>query len=927
MNYKETLNLPQTEFPMRAKLPQREPDILREWEQKQIYRQIQESRQGYPKYVLHDGPPYANGDIHMGTALNKVLKDIVVKSKTMEGYASPYVPGWDTHGLPIEHQITKTQNVDRKEMSDVEFRRLCHDYAMKYVEVQKDQFKRLGVTGDWENPYLTLTPDFEAEQIRLFGEMAQKGYIYKGLKPVYWCPHCETALAEAEIEYQDKRSPSIYVGFPVKEDHGKFPEPEKTQVLIWTTTPWTIPANLAIALHPELKYSLVFTGEQYLLLASDLVDQVMEAIDIEDYRVEKEYDGSELEGIICQHPLYEQRESILVLGEHVTLEQGTGSVHTAPGHGHEDYEIGLNYNLEIFSPIDEVGKFTEKAGQFSGMFYDEANKAITKELEANGYLYSLDFMTHQYPNCWRCKKPVIYRATEQWFASVNGFREEALEAIQNVKWIPHWGKGRIESMVQNRDDWCISRQRVWGVPLPIFYCQVCNQELITPESIEAVAQLFAREGSNAWFQKTADQILPEHITCQCGSGDFTKEADIMDVWFDSGSTHRAVCEQREELTWPVDMYLEGSDQYRGWFQSSLLTAVATKGQAPYRTVLTNGWVVDGHGRKMSKSLGNVMAPQEIIDRFGADILRLWVASSEFKHDVRVSEKILKQTTESYRKIRNTARFILGNLYDFDPHRDMVNIENMKEIDRYILSRLQQVIKTSIQAYDRFDFHEFFHLVHNFCVVELSQFYLDVIKDRIYTMPADSKERKAGQTTMYYVLDALVRLLAPVLSFTSEEIWSHIPGEREKSVHISEFPRTRTELLDPELEQKWEAFLLFRREVAKALEEARQDKKIGSSLEAKVAIYPDAHSKEKLAPFADSLAELFIVSQAQLMGEENPSQAVIDSALSVEETETGSTIIINLAEGEKCPRCWNYHPDVDEEKDVLCPRCDHVLSKR
>ncbi|OWZ84148.1 isoleucine--tRNA ligase [Natranaerobius trueperi] len=923
MSYKDTLNLPKTDFPMKAKLPQREPEILSKWEQENIYNKVLEHKKGKPKYVLHDGPPYANGDIHMGHALNKVLKDIVVKFKTMQGYDSPYVPGWDTHGLPIEHQITKKKKVNRKKLSNVEFRRKCREYALKYVDIQREQFKRLGVRGDWENPYLTLSPEFEAEQVKLFGKMAQEGYIYKGKKPVYWCTDCETALAEAEVEYQDKRSPSIYVGFTIKDGKGKLKE-EEVEVMIWTTTPWTIPANMAISLHPEFKYSLVEVEERKYLLASELVEDVMEKIQVSDYEIKEEFLGEELEGLKCQHPLFE-RESLLILGDHVTLEQGTGCVHTAPGHGQEDYEISKKYDLEVFSPINESGVFTDEAGQFAGLYYDKANKAVTKALEEKGYLLSLSFVTHQYPGCWRCKKSVIFRATEQWFASVDGFRKQALDSINDVKWVPEWGEERIRNMVNNRDDWCISRQRVWGVPIPIFYCKDCGKELITEESISIVADLFGKEGSDAWFEKEADEILSDEIKCECGHENFTKETDIMDVWFDSGSTHKAVCEQREELTWPVDLYLEGSDQYRGWFQSSLLTAVATKGNSPYRTVLTNGWVVDGEGKKMSKSMGNVIAPKEIIDRFGSDILRLWVASSEFKHDVRVSENILKQITEGYRKIRNTARFILGNLHDFEPETDQVPYDELQDVDRYILSRLQHVIKEATKSYDKFDFHEFYHMVHNFCVVELSQFYLDVIKDRIYTMPENSTERKAGQTTMYYILDALVRLLAPVLTFTSEEIWSHMPGENKESVQLADWPQVNEKFVDHKLEEQWEYFLEFRKEVAKALESVRRDKKIGSPLEAKVKIYAPEEKQEKLQPFSKSLAELFIVSQGELNEEDSANEDEIKEALLVETTEDGVTIVIENAEGEKCPRCWNYHSMISEDGE-LCPRCDSVISE-
>ncbi len=926
MNYKDTLNLPKTDFPMRAKLPKQEPEVLKEWEDMDIYTRVREERKNRPKYILHDGPPYANGDIHMGTALNKVLKDIIVKFKTLQGYDSPYIPGWDTHGLPIEHQIIKTQKVDREKMTDIEFRQACHDYAMKYVEIQKEQFKRLGVRGDWEKPYLTLSPDFEAEQIRVFGEMAEKGYIYKGQKPVYWCTSCETALAEAEVDYVDKRSPSIYVSFEVKDDKGLINEESSVEVIIWTTTPWTIPANLAIALHPEFNYSLIKDNDndRKYILATELVESVMKEIKVEDYEEIAKYKGENLEGMVTKHPLYD-RDSVIILGDHVGLDQGTGCVHTAPGHGQEDYEIGKKYDLEILSPLDDKGVFTSDAGQFEGLNYEEGNKAVTKALEKENALLNLDFVTHQYPVCWRCKEPILFRATEQWFASIDGFREEALEAIENVKWIPSWGKMRIKGMIENRSDWCISRQRVWGVPIPIFYCQGCGKEIINEETNEAVSSLFEREGSNAWFEKSAAEILPQGYSCEgCGSQDFDKETDIMDVWFDSGSTHRAVCEKREELTSPVDLYLEGSDQYRGWFQSSLLTSVATRDRAPYRSVLTNGWVVDGEGRKMSKSMGNVMSPIEIIDQYGADILRLWVSSSDFKEDVRVSDNILKQVTESYRKIRNTSRFILGNLHDFDPEKDMVAYEELNELDRFALSKCAELNEKVVDAYENFDLHIFYHMVHNFCVVDMSQFYLDVIKDRLYTMPKDSHLRRSSQTAMYIIIDNLVRLLAPVLTFTSEEIWKYMPGKREESVQMALLRDDIDEYRDLKLENKWENFLQFRDQVTKALEEARSDKKIGNSLEASVVIVPDESFYEDLKYFENGLDDLFLVSQAKIIAKNDQAsiQAQVKDVL-VEHEFEGTKIYVLSAFGEKCPRCWKY--DGLDDESGICPRCLDVMA--
>ncbi len=906
MDYSKTLNLPKTDFPMRAGLPTREPEILARWQEEKLEEKIASARKGRQKFVLHDGPPYANGDIHMGHALNKVLKDIVIRHKRMQGCDSPYVPGWDTHGLPIEHQIIKTEKINRHEVGDLEFRRRCREYALKYVDIQREQFIRLGVGGDWQNPYLTLAPSFEARQVEVFGEMARKGFIYKGLKPVYWCADCETALAEAEIEYQDHRSPSIYVKFPVKDDRGKLGSLEKTYVLIWTTTPWTIPANLAIALHPDFTYVLAeVQGERYLF-AEGLLEEVLEAAGEEEHTVLKRFKGRDLENLVCRHPLYE-RESLVILGDHVTLEQGTGCVHTAPGHGHEDYEMGIRYNLPIFAPMDGKGVFTREAGQFAGLDYNRGNKAVTRALEEGGYLLKLDFITHQYPHCWRCKEPVLYRATEQWFASVEGFRKDALKAIEEVRWIPAWGEERIRNMVADRGDWCISRQRIWGVPIPIFYCQGCQEPVVNEESIKSVAAIFAREGSDAWFNREAAELLPPGFTCPCGRREFRKETDTMDVWFDSGSSHAAVCDQREELTWPADMYLEGSDQYRGWFQSSLLTAVATRGRAPYRSTLTHGWVVDGEGRKMSKSQGNVMAPEEIIQKYGADILRLWVSSADFKSDVRVSPHILKQLTEVYRKIRNTARFLLGNCFDFEPENP-VPYGDMLEIDRYALHRLQELVRVVTRAYEAYEYHHLFHAIHNFCVLDMSSFYLDVLKDRLYVSAAGSRERRSAQTAMYEILKTLALLVAPILCFTAEEIWQHMPGEKEDSVHLCLWPALKDEYLDHELAVKWRGMLAVREQVTRSLEEKRREKEIRSSLEARVDIFARGEDLEALMPFRENLAELFIVSQCFL-----------------HEGGEGEELHIKIgrAAGEKCPRCWMYSQGVEQEGD-LCPRCTHLM---
>ncbi|MBO8168101.1 MAG: isoleucine--tRNA ligase [Thermoanaerobacteraceae bacterium] len=922
MGYNETLNLPQTDFPMRAKLPKREPEILSFWEKENIYQKVQEKSQGKPKFILHDGPPYANGDIHLGHTLNKVLKDMVVKYRSMKGYDAPYVPGWDTHGLPIEQQAIKNLGLDREKTNIVEFRNQCAEYAMKYVEIQKEQFKRLGVRGDWDNPYVTLAPEFEAVQIGVFGEMAKKGFIYKGLKPVYWCADCGTALAEAEVEYQDKKSPSIYVKFKVKDAKGLFDE-ENAYVVIWTTTPWTIPANLAIAVHPQFEYVLLDTGEGKLLVARELQKQVMEQIGIDDYSEVASFTGSELEHVICRHPLYD-RDSVVILGDHVTLEQGTGCVHTAPGHGLEDFEVGRKYDLDVLSPLDDAGRFTEEAGErFAGLKYDEGNKAVTQALDEVGALLDFSFIQHQYPHCWRCKHPVIFRATEQWFASIDGFRQEALKEIENVRWIPAWGKDRIYNMVAERGDWCISRQRTWGVPIPIFYCDQCGKEIINDETIRHIQELFRKHGSNIWFAKEADELVPEGLACEeCGHRKFRKETDIMDVWFDSGSSHFAVLEQRPELSWPADLYLEGSDQHRGWFNSSLSTAVAVKGKAPYKAVLTHGFLVDEQGRKMSKSLGNGIDPMEVIEQMGADILRLWVSSADYKRDVAASPNIMKQMTEAYRKIRNTCRFILGNLYDFKPEKDMVADGQLTELDRWALMRLNKLVRRVTDAYENYEFHIVYHAIHNFCVVDMSAFYLDIIKDRLYCSEPDDTARRAAQTVIYKIIDALVRMLTPILAFTSEEIWQHMPKTEELvSVQLASWPEVEEKYLDEALEEKWARIIDVREEVAKALELARQQKVIGHSLNAQVVIYADEKLYEFLEPLKNQLAAIFIVSDVQL----RKAAEAPEDAYASEEID-GLFIKAAQAPGEKCERCWQFSEYVGQDADhpTLCRRCATVV---
>lgn len=918
MDYRETLNLPETDFPMRGNLPQREPEILKEWEENKLYEKVQEARAGRPQFVLHDGPPYANGDIHLGHALNKVLKDIVVKYKTMMGYDAPYVPGWDTHGLPIEQQVIKKLGVNRHAVSTIEFRGKCRDYAEKYVGIQKEQFKRLGVRGDWDNPYLTLHKNYEAAQIGVFGEMAKKGYIYKGMKPVYWCPSCETALAEAEIEYADKTSTAIYVKFPVRDGRGVVPQ-DDAYVVIWTTTPWTLPANLAISVHPEFTYAVVKAGDERWVVAEGMLESLRQAWGME-LPVEDTIPGKNLEGVVCANPLLD-RESVVICGEHVTLEQGTGCVHTAPGHGEEDFLIGKQYGLPVLCPVDNQGRFTAEAGNYVGLKTDKANPVIVEDLQKSGSLVHNAKIQHSYPHCWRCKNPIIFRATEQWFASIDGFRQATLAEIDKVQWIPAWGKDRIYNMVADRGDWCISRQRTWGVPIPMFYCEECNKELVNDGTIAKVQEAFRAEGSDAWFAHSAEELLPPGTICECGGKRFRKETDIMDVWFDSGTSHTGVLKEREALSWPADLYLEGSDQHRGWFNSSLSTSVAAFGQAPYKAVLTHGFLVDEQGRKMSKSLGNGVDPLQVINEMGADILRLWVASADYKSDVAASPRIMKQMSEAYRKIRNTLRFLLSNLNDFDPSKDKVAYAELTEIDRWALLKLNKTVERALQGYENYEFHWVYHSVHNFCAVEMSAIYLDIVKDRLYVEGKESKLRRAAQTVLYEVLDALVRLVAPVLTFTADEIWPYIPGEAKPTVQVAEMPKIVEEWVDEELAGSWDQILDLRADVAKVLEKARQAKIINHSLTAQVELYPPAEQYEFLRQ-APNLAEIFIVS-ALIVHES--SDSCPEEAVSAE-THEDLKILVIPAVGEKCERCWMYHPAVgsDQEHPTLCPRCLSVV---
>lgn len=927
MDYSKTLNLPETEFPMRAGLPEREPEFLKYWEENKIYEKKQELHAGHKKFVLHDGPPYANGKIHMGTALNKILKDIIMKYKYAQGFDTPYVPGWDTHGMPIEHAAIKNLGLNRHELDTLVLRKECHDYALKWIDEQRTDFKRLGVLGDWDHPYITMTHDYEAVQIHVFGEMAKKGYIYKGKKAVYWCPHCETALAEAEIEYGEEKSPAIFVKMPLVKDNGMLPEAAQGKpayIVIWTTTPWTMPANVAIALHPDFEYAWVECEGEILFMAKEMLEAVGKVCKKDLSNIIGTCKGKDMEYAECRHPFETiDRKSLVVLADYVTLEAGTGCVHTAPGHGADDFETGVRYNLPIICPVDGSGKLTAEAGaDFAGMFVFDANVPIIKYLAGLNRLFGKENIRHQYAHCWRCKNPIIYRATEQWFASVDGFREEALNAIANdVQWIPSWGEARIHNMVADRHDWCISRQRVWGVPIPIFYCEDCNEHLVNDDTINAVADLFAKEGSDAWWAHSAEEILPQGTKCpKCGGTHFRKESDIMDVWFDSGSSHAAVCKTRPELAWPADMYLEGSDQHRGWFQSSLLTSVATEGKAPYRAVLTHGYVVDGEGRKMSKSVGNTVAPQEVIAQYGADIIRLWAASSDYKADIRISKEILKQLSEVYRKIRNTIRYILGNTNDFNYETDKVEFKDMLELDRWALMHMQLLKKEVSAAYESYDFHVLYHAIHNFCSIEMSSYYLDILKDRLYAYKADSFERRSAQTAMYEIMLDLVVMIAPVLSFTMEEVWQFMkkPASMPESVFMMPWPECKEEYIDEALESKWDNFIEIRSEITRVLEGARRAKTIGHSLDAKVELHATGEALAILRSVEGDLATLLIVSQAKLV--EGLTGGV--EATGREDLK----VTVQAAEGEKCERCWIYSDTVgkDAEHPTVCARCAAAL---
>ena len=912
-DYTSTLNLPKTDFPMRANLPQREPEMQKAWEDEGIYEQMLKRNADKPSFILHDGPPFSNGNIHMGTAMNKVLKDFINKYKSMHGFRACYRPGWDNHGMPIESAIIKQSKLDRKKMTVPEFRDACHEFAQNFVNIQMDQFKRLGVLGEWDDPYLTMKPEFEAREIRVFGEMYKKGYIYKGLKPVYWCPHDETALAEAEIDYNDIDCTSIYVKFRISDTCGNEKmnalDLANTYFVIWTTTAWTLPGNLAIAVHPREEYiaAKVSSGEIYIL-ATALAEKTLAAAGIDGYETLASFTGSELEYMKARHPFLD-RDSVLLCADYVTMESGTGCVHTAPGFGADDYMTCKRYKMDMIVPVDDRGYQTEDAGPYAGMYYEESGERIIADMRESGALLASEQITHSYPHCWRCKHPIIFRATPQWFCSVEAFKDEAVRACDDVTWTPAWGRERMIGMIRERADWCISRQRHWGLPIAVFYCKDCGEVICNDETIDNVSRLFAEHGSNVWYEKEASELLPEGFVCpKCGSVHITKETDTLDGWFDSGCTHFVNLEDREGMRWPADLYLEGADQFRGWFQSSLLTAVGAKGQgAPYRGVLTHGWVVDGEGKAMHKSLGNSVLAEDVVKKYGADILRAWVASSDYQVDVRVSDKILGQLGEIYRKIRNTARILLANLGDFDPDKDMLPVSELEDIDKWIIAGANELAARSIKNYDEYDFHGVFHDLANFCTVDLSKLYIDITKDRSYVEAPTSKTRRAVQTAMYTVLSMITRILAPLLTFTADEIWRampHVASEDARSVLLNDIPTYDESLTFPEIKAHWDHLFELRDDVMKELETARANKLIGKSLEAQLHIAASGEQYAVLDSFRDQLAAIFIVS-----------------AVSLESGEGEMKVTVEPASGEKCDRCWMFTEDGETTEDGhLCARC-------
>lgn len=935
MSYKDTINLPKTKFSMKGNLVQREPEFLKKWEKDGLYARIRKARAGAEKFILHDGPPYPTGDLHIGTGLNKILKDIITRFYTMKGYDTPYIPGWDCHGLPIEHRVLQELGSAAKGMEKIEIRKKCKKYAEKFVKVQMKQFKALGVSGDWESAYLTFTPQYEAGIIEVFGKLVEKGFVYRSLKPIHWCMLCETALAEAELEYHDQTSPSIYVNFKLTDTPKDiFPgiQNEDVYMLIWTTTPWTLPANLAIAVHPEFQYTAVryvnpeTQKKQVSILAEELVDSVLKLREIEGCERLGSVKGSSLEGLKYQHAIM-KREGSVVLANYVTLTDGTGCVHTAPGHGQDDYQTGLKYNMPIVSPVDATGIFTEEAGDFAGLNIYDANKAITEKLDELGLMLHMDKIGHSYPHCWRCRKPVIFRATEQWFVNIDhqNLRTNALNEIKKSDWVPSWGEVRLSNMIKERPDWCISRQRSWGVPIPVFYCTHCNETLLDIKVVNHVRDMFLKHGADSWFYKETNEFLPEGTKCpKCNSTDFEKENDIFDVWFESGSSHHSVLHKREELSFPADIYLEGSDQHRGWFQLSLLLSVAAWGTAPFKTVLTHGFVVDEHGKKMSKSLGNFVSVGDALKELGGDIVRLWTSSMEYRNEMHASPEIILKTSDPYRRIRNTFRYILGNLSGFDPDNDSVEYEQMPEIDRWALHKTEELITSVTSAYESLQFHRVYHNVLNFCVVEMSSFYFDIMKDRLYTFSKSSVERRATQTVLHRINSVLVRLLAPILVYTSEEVWLEINHEAGSvlSVHLSEWPVTNDTYANKALNDKWETIIKIKTDVARELEKMRVAKRIGSSLEAAVDLYADdAEILNLLKEYESDLPMIFIVSEVTV------SDSPLDTANNGEIFDK-LFIKTRVSGSDKCDRCWNYRKEVGkiEKYPTLCSRCAEVIEE-
>lgn len=928
-DYGATLNLPKTSFQMKANLPNKEPKFIKMWQEQEIYfKGIDKDK---PSFILHDGPPYANGEIHIGHALNKILKDIILKYKRLRGYNAPYIPGWDTHGLPIELKVTEKLGSKAKEMTPVEIRELCAEYAKKWVGIQREGFVRLGVLGDWENPYLTLKPEYEAKQLEVFGELYENGYIFKGLKPIYWSPVTETALAEAEIEYKNVSSPSIYVKMKANQDLlDKIGMTEETWVVIWTTTPWTLPANVAISLNPDFEYGVYKTEKGNLILGKDLAEQAFSAMEIENYELIKEFVGRDIERTTYQHPFLD-RTGLVILGTHVTADAGTGCVHTAPGHGQDDYVVGTRYGLPVISPINHKGVLTEDAGQFAGLFYAKANKEICAYLEGTGDLLKLKMIEHSYPHDWRSKTPVIFRATEQWFVNVEGsdIRERALKALDDVTFIPAWGRNRIGSMLETRPDWCISRQRVWGVPIPVFYNVATGKEIFNRDILNRIIEIVKKEGTIAWVKYSAEELIGEELLEKYNlkGVELRKETNIMDVWFDSGVSHRAVLETRGDLLHrPADLYLEGSDQHRGWFQTSLLTSIGSTHDAPFKNILTHGFVNDGEGKKMSKSVGNTVVPADVIKVYGADILRLWCASVDYREDVKISDNILKQMAEAYRRVRNTARYILGNSNDFNPNTDRVPYEQLMEIDKWALHKLEVLKRKVTENYDKYEFYNLFQDIHYFAGVDMSAFYLDIIKDRLYTEGTNSIERRSAQTVMTEILVTLTKMIAPILSFTAEEIWETLPEvlKDRESVLLTDWYKENDEYLNPEIENKWVEIIKVRKEANKSLEKARQgkDRIIGNSLDAKVMLHStDAEIQKFLVENREKLELALIVSEVEIV--EN-----IDETFTKGEEATDLYIKVLHAEGEKCERCWKYSKEIgkDPEHPTLCPRCASVLKK-